>query len=61
MKGIYQHCGEAHLHRYLTEFEFRFNRRTRLGVTDTERTEAIARGVEGKRLMYKAADRSPSA
>ena len=25
MKGIYQHCGEAHLHRYLAEFDFRYN------------------------------------
>ena len=30
--GVYQHCGEAHLHRYLAEFEFRYNRRSALGV-----------------------------
>jgi transposase-like protein len=34
MKGVYQHCGEKHLHRYLAEFDFRFNNRTALGVTD---------------------------
>jgi hypothetical protein len=27
MIGVYQHCGEAHLHRYLAEFDFRYNRR----------------------------------
>ena len=37
MNGIYQHCGEAHLHRYLAEFDFRYNRRTALGVSDNER------------------------
>src|SRR5205807_2837110 len=53
MHGIYQHCGEAHLHRYLAEFEFRYNRRTKLGVTDAERTEAAMKGSEGKRLTYQ--------
>lgn len=61
MKGVYQHCGEAHLHRYLSEFEFRFNRRSALGITDTERTEAIARGADGKRLLYRAAGSSQDA
>jgi transposase-like protein len=37
MKGIYQHCGEQHLHRYLSEFEFRYNTRVRLGIGDFER------------------------
>jgi len=32
MKGVYQHCGEAHLHRYLAEFDFRYNRRSALGI-----------------------------
>jgi hypothetical protein len=40
------------LHRYLAEFDFRYNRRTALGVSDVERVEDIARGAEGKRLMY---------
>jgi hypothetical protein len=53
MKGVYQHCGEAHLHRYLAEFDFRYNRRTALGVTDTERTEDLVRGTSGKRLTYR--------
>ena len=54
MKGIYQHCGEAHLHRYLAEFDFRYNRRAALKITDTERTEHLARCVEGKRLTYRS-------
>jgi transposase-like protein len=52
MKGIYQHCGEAHLHRYLAEFDFRYNRRSILGVSDTERAADAIRGAAGKRLMY---------
>ena len=35
MKGIYQHCAEKHLHRYLSEFDFRYSNRVRLGVDDT--------------------------
>ena len=53
MKGIYQHCGEAHLHRYLAEFDFRYNRRSALGVSDKERVDAIMEGIEGKRLTYR--------
>ena len=49
MKGVYQHCEEAHLSRYLGEFDFRYNNRK---VTDIERTQAMLRGIEGKRLMY---------
>jgi len=54
MKGVYQHCGEQHLHRYLAEFDFRYNRRTALGVDDAMRSEDIVRGAEGKRLMYRS-------
>ena len=53
MKGIYQHCGEAHLQRYLTEFSFRYNRRTKLGVNDEERHNQLLRMVGGKRLTYR--------
>lgn len=53
MHGIYQHCGEAHLHRYLAEFAFRHNHRIALGVDDIARTNAALRGAEGKRLMYR--------
>jgi transposase-like protein len=53
MIGVYQHCGEAHLHRYLAEFDFRYNRRTALGVTDTERADQLLAMIEGKRLTYR--------
>jgi hypothetical protein len=38
MKGVYQHCGEQHLHRYLAEYEFRYNHRIANGVDDKART-----------------------
>jgi transposase-like protein len=50
MKGIYQHCGERHLHRYLAEFDFRYNERK---VTDSERAETALHGIKGKRLTYR--------
>lgn len=53
MIGVYQHCGEAHLHRYLAEFDFRYNRRTALKVTDTERHDQLLAMIEGKRLTYR--------
>ncbi len=53
MVGIYQHCGESHLHRYLAEFDFRYNRRTALGFTDAMRTDDALKGIEGKRLTYR--------
>jgi transposase-like protein len=56
MKGIYQHCGENHLHRYVAEFDFRYNARSALGVGDTERAAMIVRGAAGKRLMYRRPD-----
>ena len=56
MKGVYQHCGEKHLHRYLAEFDFRYSNRIALGVDDTERTSIVLKGIVGKRLTYRAAD-----
>jgi transposase-like protein len=53
MVGVYQHCGEAHLHRYLAEFDFRYNRRAALKITDSERAEDLLRGAVGKRLTYR--------
>jgi transposase-like protein len=52
-RGVYQHCSEKHLHRYLAEFDFRYNNRAALGVSDAPRTEKALRGIVGKRLMYK--------
>ena len=56
MVGVYQHCGEAHLHRYLAEFDFRYNRRSALGVSDRERADDLIRGTSGKRLTYNQTD-----
>jgi hypothetical protein len=53
MKGTYQHCGKRHLHRYLAEFDFRYNNRIAFGVNDTERTRKLAQGIVGKRLTYR--------
>jgi transposase-like protein len=53
MVGVYQHCGEAHLHRYLAEFDFRYNRRSGVGVSDAERAADAVRGAAGKRLTYQ--------
>ena len=56
MKGIYQHCGEKHLHRYLAEYDFRYNHRVKLGYSDAARARAALRGAEGKRLTYRQPD-----
>lgn len=53
MKGIYQHCSEKHLHRYLAEFDFRYNNRSALGVEDAQRAALALRGAKGKRLTYR--------
>ena len=53
MKGVYSFCSEQHLQRYLTEFEFRYNNRSGLGVNDGERTVLALQGIEGKRLTYR--------
>ena len=50
MKGVYQHCGEQHLQRYLVEFDFRFNNRE---IEDAERRDKALAGSEGKRLTYR--------
>ncbi len=56
MRGIYQHCGEKHLHRYLAEYDFRYNHRVKLGYDDGERAALAIKGAEGKRLTYRLAD-----
>ncbi|MEQ1929983.1 MAG: IS1595 family transposase [Parvularculaceae bacterium] len=53
MRGTYQHCAEKHLHRYLAEFDFRFNNRSALGVEDAERADEALRNTSGKRLTYR--------
>lgn len=54
--GVYQHCKEKHLHRYLAEFEFRHNNRVALGVGDEARAEQLISQVVGKRLTYRKPD-----
>ena len=54
MRGVYQHCAEHHLHRYLAEFEFRYNNRTANGVDDRQRAANAVAGITGKRLTYKS-------
>ena len=53
MKGIYQHCAERHLHRYVTELDFRYSNRIKLGVDDKQRTDQALKGIVGKRLTYR--------
>lgn len=52
MRGIYQHCGKQHLHRYLAEFDFRYTHREGVGFNDTDRTRKALEGTVGRRLMY---------
>jgi transposase-like protein len=60
MRGVYQHCKEKHLHRYLAEFDFRYGNRIALGVDDLERGTRALQGIIGKRLTYRAAGRKQS-
>lgn len=56
MRGVYQHCGEQHLHRYLAEFDFRYTNRQASGFDDMERAEKALTGIAGKRLTYRRTD-----
>jgi transposase-like protein len=56
MKGVYQHCGEQHLHRYLAEFDFRYSNRSANGVEDAERADIALLGIAGKRITYRRFD-----
>jgi transposase-like protein len=58
MKGVYQHCKEKHLHRYLAEFDFRYSNRVALGVNDGERAILAMKGIEGKRLTYRPTNKA---
>ena len=51
--GVYHHVSESHLHRYATEFDFRYNRRAVLGIDDSARADAAIKGIAGKRLTYR--------
>lgn len=51
--GIYHHVSEAHLHRYLCEYDFRYTHRVACGVDDMERMRVALAGIVGKRLTYR--------
>ncbi len=53
MKGVYQHCKEKHLHRYVAEFDFRYTNRSARGCEDQERASRALKGIQGKRLTYR--------
>lgn len=55
MKGVYQHCAEHHLHRYLAEFDFRYSNRSAMGIEDNVRSLIALKGAKGKRLTYRQA------
>src|SRR5262249_33852161 len=61
MNGIYQHCGSQHLHRYLSEFAFRYNHRAALKVDDNQRMDDALAGITGKRLTYRRTDKADGA
>jgi transposase-like protein len=50
------HVPDDHLHRYTTEFDFRYNHREKLGFDDAARTESLLKGISGKRLTYRRID-----
>ena len=51
--GTFHHVSEAHLTRYLAEFDFRYSHRSALGINDTMRTDELLRCIAGKRLTYR--------
>jgi transposase-like protein len=51
--GTYQHVSDEHLRRYLSEFDFRYSNREKLGVDDVSRADIALQGVKGKRLTYR--------
>ena len=53
--GTFHNISEAHLARYLREFDFRYNTRK---ISDAERSEALLRGAQGRRLLYRQPDRT---
>ena len=61
MRGVYHHCGEQHLQRYLHEFDFRYSNRSALGIEDEERTTRAIKGAAGKRLTYRRIGRQKAA
>jgi hypothetical protein len=56
VRGVYQHCGEQHLHCNLAEFDFRYNNHKKLGIDDKSGADNVVRRLAGKRLIYQRAD-----
>jgi hypothetical protein len=56
--GTYHSISEAHLKRYLAEFDFRYNERSSLGIGDGERATKALQGIVGKRLTYRPTDKT---
>lgn len=61
LRGIYQHVGSQHLHRYVAEFDFRYTNRIACGVDDAARFEKSIPGIVGKRLTYRRTRRTEEA
>jgi hypothetical protein len=59
--GTYHHVSEAHLSRYPSEFDFRYNNRADLGVTDAMRADEMLKATTGKRLTYRRSNESAHA
>jgi transposase-like protein len=55
--GTYHHVSGQHLKRYLAEFDWRYDTRTALGMTDAERMDMAIPGIVGKRLTYRRTNR----
>jgi transposase-like protein len=53
--GTHHSISEAHLHRYLVEWDFKWNTRK---VKDGERAALALKGIEGRRLTYRPADKA---
>lgn len=58
--GVYHHISAQHLKRYLGEYDFRYNERSALNVTDAERATKAVQGVVGKRMTYQQANGGPN-
>ena len=56
--GVYQHCADQHLQRYLDEFSFRYSNRSKLGIEDAERAAIALKTGAGKRLTWRPTNRA---
>jgi len=56
MRGVYQHCGEQHLHRYLAESDFLYTHRSANGVENAQRADIALKNIAGKRVTYRRTD-----